>query len=82
MRKLDKKVLLEEQRRLDKINRSGKYSFTQTIDEYGYIHVDCDAETFIREMGGITVEKAFKHFMNKIGENVGQSNGCRAGRED
>ena len=60
MRKLDKKVLLEEQKILDEINRSGKYSFKQTIDEYGHIHVDCDAETFIREMGLITLDEHFK----------------------
>lgn len=66
MRKLDKKVLSEEQKRLDEINRSRKYSFKQTIDEYGHIHVDCDAETLIREIGGITKEEAFKRFGEKI----------------
>lgn len=74
MRKLDKKVLLEEQRKLDEFNRSGKFSFTQTIDEYGHIHVDCDAETFIREMGLRTLNEHFKRLGEKIDECVRQHN--------
>ena len=74
MRKLDKKVLLEEQRKLDEINRSGKYSFKQTIDEYGNIHIDCDAETFIKETGGITLDEAFKRFGEKLDECARQHN--------
>lgn len=62
MKNLDKIVLLEEQKKLDEINRSGKYSFTQTMDDNGHIHVDCDAETFIKEMGLITLEEAFKRY--------------------
>lgn len=30
------------------------------IDDNGDIHVDCDAETFIREMGLITLDDHFK----------------------
>lgn len=65
MKKLSKKVLLKEQQILNEINSSGKYSFIQTIDDNGDIHVDCDAETLIKEMGFIPAEEAFKRFNEK-----------------
>lgn len=62
---LSKEVLLKEQQLLDEINSSGKYSFNQTIDENGDIHVDCDAETLIKEMGFIPLKKLLNNSMKK-----------------
>ena len=73
-RKLDKKVLLEEQLKLDEINRSGKYSFNQRIDDNGDIHVDCDVETFIRETGLITLDVHFKRLGEILDECARQNN--------
>ena len=64
--RLSKEVLLKEQQLLDEINSSGKYSFNQTIDDNGDIHVDCDAESLIKEMGFIPAEEAFKRFNEKV----------------
>lgn len=66
MTKLSKEVLLKEQQLLNEINASGKYSFNQTIDDNGDIHVDCDAETLIKEMGLIPSEEVFKRFNDKV----------------
>ena len=63
---LSKEVHLKEQQLLDEINSSGKYSFNQTIDDNGDIHVDCDAETLIKEMGLIPAEEAFKRFNETV----------------
>lgn len=71
--KLSKKVLLEEQKRLDEINASGKYSFNQTIDENGEIHVNCDAETYIKEMGYIPLEEHIRR-LNKIADEYTNKN--------
>lgn len=74
MKKLDKKVLLDGQKKLDEINRSGKYSFNQTIDENGHIHVDCDAETFIKETGLITLDEHIKRLGDILDECAEQHN--------
>ena len=63
----------EAQKRLDRINRSGRYSFKQTIDARGCIHVDCDLETFVREMNLISAEDMMKKLYSKL-DNYAERN--------
>ena len=72
--KLSKRVLLEEQKRLDEMNASGKYSFNQTIDENGEIHVNCDAETYINEMGYIPLEEHIRRLNEIANEYTNKDN--------
>lgn len=72
--KLSESEIRERQKRLDEINSSGKYSFKQTVDEYGIIHVDCDAETFIQEMGDITLEEFIRRLDDIENKYVNQNN--------
>lgn len=62
------KISKEERRRLQKLADQEKcrnnYSFNLTVDEFGQLHVDCDAETFIRETGLITMEEHIKRLNN------------------
>ena len=72
--KLSESEIRERQKRLDEINSSGKYSFKQTVDEYGIIHVDCDADTLIQEMGYITLEEHIKKLNDIENKYANQNN--------
>ena len=65
MKTFTSKMRLDEQKRLDEINASGRYSFNQTIDNNGHIHVDCDLDTYVRELGLISMEEHIKR-LNQI----------------
>ena len=67
--RLTEQEIKEQQKLLDEMNRSGKFSFNQTVDEYGIIQVDCDPETVIQEMGLITIEESNKRINQIIDAN-------------
>ena len=61
MRTQPNSLILEERKRLNEINKSRKYSFNETIDDDGHLHIDCGYEQYAEELGLIALEEHFKN---------------------
>lgn len=64
MKTLTNSLILEERKRLNEINKSGKYSFNETIDDDGNLHIDCSYEQYAEELGLIPLEEHLKNLGN------------------
>lgn len=60
MKTLPKSLILEERKWLNEINNSGKYSFSETIDDDGNLHIDWGYEQYAEELGLIVLEEHLK----------------------
>ena len=68
MKKLSKEEIMNLQNIVDEEKHRNNYTFNTMVDEFGRFHVDCDLDSYVRELGLISMEEHIK-ILNRIQEN-------------